>query len=58
MSHKEFNKVIAVMGRGFKINNEAVLLKGIESGDRLKEAIIVIRKFERLKDYFTVRGYG
>ena len=56
--HKEFNKVVAVMSRRFKTNDEAVLLKGIESGDQLKEAIIVIRKFERLEDYFTVRGYS
>lgn len=58
MRHKESNKVVAVMSRGFKTNDEAVLLKGIESGDQLKEAIIVIRKFERLEDYFTVREYG
>ncbi|MDE7089952.1 MAG: hypothetical protein K2O54_07520 [Prevotella sp.] len=58
MIHKEFNKVVGVMSRRFKINDEAVLLKAIEFGNQLKEANIVIRKFEKFEDYFTVRGYG
>ena len=58
VSHKEFNKVVAVMSGGFKTNDEAVLIERIELGDQFREAIIVIRKNERLKDYFAVRGYG
>ena len=48
LSNKISNKVVAVVCRRFKTNDEAVLLKGTEFGKQQMEAIIVICKFERL----------
>ena len=46
-------KVIAIVCRRFKTNDEAVLLEGIEDGDQQLEAITVVRELKRLDEYFA-----
>ncbi len=52
--HKKFHQVICIVYRRFNTNDEAALLVWCERREQLTEAIIVIRKFERLDKYFTV----
>ena len=55
LGNKVSNKVVTVVCRRFKTNDDVALLKGTEFGKQQMEAIIVICKFERLDEYFTVR---
>ena len=53
--NKEFNKIIAIVSRRFKTNDEAVFVKGIQDREQHTEAIIVICEFERFNEDFTIR---
>lgn len=46
-------KVVAIVCRRFKTNDEAVLLEGIEIGNQQLEAITVVRELKRLDEYFA-----
>ena len=46
--------VIVGMTESFKTDDDAVLFERFELGDQQLEAITVIRKFERLNEYFAI----
>ena len=56
-SDKVLNKVVAIVCRWFKTDDDAVGLcvKRNELRDQHLEAISVICKFKRLNEYFTIR---
>ena len=54
LSNKVSNKVVTVVCRRLKTDDDAVLVEEIELIDKQLEAISVVSEFERLKNYFTV----
>lgn len=58
--NKVSDKVVAVVCRGFKTDDDAVARAGKlpEAGLQHLEAITVIREFERLHEFYAIRRYG
>ena len=57
-SNKVSNKVVAVVRRRFKTNDELILGKRFQFRDEHLEAIKVIQEFKRLNEYLAIRGDG
>ena len=55
LRNKVSNKVVTVVCRRLKTDDDAVFIERIELKDQRLEAISVICEFERLNEYFTVR---
>ncbi len=57
---KVSDKVVAVVCRGFKTDDDAVAGAGklLKAGLQHLEAITVIREFERLHEFLSIRRYG
>ena len=51
-------KVVAIVCRRFKTDDDVVRIEGIESGDQHMEAISVIRELKRFHEYFAIRRNG
>ncbi len=51
---KVTDKVVTVVCRRFKTDDEAVIRKGIQMRGQLLEAISVVCEFERLEKYFAI----
>ena len=52
--NKETNKVVTIVGRRFKTDDEAVIRKGIQMRRQQLEAISVICEFKRLNEFFAI----
>lgn len=51
-------KVVAIVCRRFKADDDVVRVEGIESGYQHMEAISVVRELKRFEEYFVIRRNG
>lgn len=53
--NKVSNKVVAIVCRRFRTDDDVVRFDGIESGNQHMEAISVIGELKRFHEYFAIR---